>query len=250
MSDDWDATLVTPDGDPVEIDDEPFGERVTREYEREDVLRELYVERGLSTREIADELNTSQTTVRRNLDRASIETRDASEVNRASKTHYKSAIDKHSEEQGVVTGSASPRIHRVEKELSKEIVDHAIGHSNASAADEYGVSERTVERHRSYWTDGEDAGEVSFENVTRVDDRLCGVMRCAARRGDTLGDLADRHGVAKATVQHHVSDRTAQPCSHDVAVRVPRVSMDEPGGIHDTHVRGDDGTFVEGGSDD
>lgn len=134
----------------------------------------------------------------------------------------------------------------VPKGMSKAMVDFAITHSNSIAADEYGVSERTVERHRSYWTDGADAEAVSFENVTEVDDRLCGAMRCAARRGDTLGNIADRHGVAKATVQHHVSENTSQPCEHDVDVTVPRASL-EAGGLRDGVVRAPDGTFTADG---
>lgn len=136
-------------------------------------------------------------------------------------------------------------INRVPMEMSREMVDFATETSNAEAAVEYGVSERTVERHRSYWTDGDDAGTISFSAPPEIDDRLCGAMRCAARDGDTLGEIADRHGVAKATVQHHVSENTAQPCDHGVDVTVPRVQM-QPGGLHGDVTRSEDGRFASG----
>jgi orotate phosphoribosyltransferase-like protein len=46
------------------------------EYRDEDVLRELYIERGMTTREVADELDTTNPTVLRWLGKHDIKTRE------------------------------------------------------------------------------------------------------------------------------------------------------------------------------
>lgn len=62
MSDDWNPDIVTPDGEPVEI--EPT--QSPHPHRDKSVLESL-VESGHSTREMADTLDVSESTIRRQL---------------------------------------------------------------------------------------------------------------------------------------------------------------------------------------
>jgi len=112
---------------------------------------------------------------------------------------------------------------------SASLVLYAVEHTNSEAANRFGVSERTVERHKAFWANGEDAEKVSLQKTSTVDDRLCAAMRCAAEEGASLGELAERHELAKSTVQHHVSASSSQPCCHSIEVKVPRVEFSSGG---------------------
>jgi hypothetical protein len=70
---DWDPDIVTPDGDEVDFERVQRRDEPVRDEER---LRELYVDRGLASSEVADELDTNPTAVLRYLKRKGIEVRD------------------------------------------------------------------------------------------------------------------------------------------------------------------------------
>lgn len=109
----------------------------------------------------------------------------------------------------------------IDERISELIVEYAQEESNADAAEHFGISERTVERHRSYWQDGDDAETPQFTGAKRVDPARCAVMREMGHSGIPLSQIADRFGLAKRTAHRHVS--SSEECQHDSAV--PRVDM-------------------------
>lgn len=109
----------------------------------------------------------------------------------------------------------------IDERISELIVEHAQQESNSAAAEYFGISERTVERHRSYWQDGDDCETPSFSGGTRVDAPKCSVMREMGHSGIPLSQIAERMGVAKRTAHRHVS--SSEECQHQTAV--PRVDM-------------------------
>ena len=114
---------------------------------------------------------------------------------------------------------------RLSERESRALHRLAVETTTFEAAEIFGVSERTVERHKAYWENGGDARKWMNRDLGGVDDRLCGAMRCAAHDGDSLGEIAERHGLAKGTVHNHISVSSNQPCSHMVEVSVPRVEF-------------------------
>lgn len=109
----------------------------------------------------------------------------------------------------------------IDEKISKLIVEHAQEESNSAAAEYFGISERTVERHRSYWQDGEDAETPSFNGATRVTGPKCAVMREMGHDGIPLSVIGERMGVSKRTAHRHVS--SSEECQHTTPV--PRVDM-------------------------
>lgn len=109
----------------------------------------------------------------------------------------------------------------IDERISQLIYEHAVETSNREAAEYFGISERTIERHRSYWQDGEDGETPSFTGATRVTAPKCAVMRDMGHDGIPLSEIADRMGVAKRTAHRHVS--SSEECQHETAV--PRVDM-------------------------
>lgn len=124
---------------------------------------------------------------------------------------------------------ANRRGRTLTEEESRKLVKLAQETSNRFAAHKSGVSVRTVERHRSYWQGGEDCETVTLQKTSTVDDRLCGAMRMAAHDGDSLTEIAERHGLAKSTVQHHISVNSSQECNHKFEVTVPRFEFKHGG---------------------
>lgn len=137
------------------------------------------------------------------------------------------------------------RLTRVQSRALYELSERT---TNAEAADRLGVSVRTVERHRAHWNDGDDAGAVTFEGGTSIDDRMCGAMRCMAEDGATIGEVADFFDVSAGAVHNHVSASAGRPCSHTPEVEVPRVDFDHGGerGNPDREVCAECGRFKSG----
>lgn len=108
----------------------------------------------------------------------------------------------------------------IERSLSKRIVEYSDDHSNSKAAEYFGISERTVERHRATWNDeSTDAEKIEFAGHTRVTSPMCAVMREMAHDGIPLSEIADRFDCHKRTAHLHVS--ATEECQHDHLV--PRV---------------------------
>jgi len=84
------------------------------------------------------------------------------------------------------------------------------------------VDPGVLSEYHAAMLDAEGPEGVRFAGWSWVDDRLCGVMRCAVHDGADAAWVADRHGLPRAVVEKHVYDDT-KACHHDVGVDVPRV---------------------------
>lgn len=93
--------------------------------------------------------------------------------------------------------------YKLDRHASKAIVGYSEEHTVREAAEKFGVSTRTVRRHRNHWLRGGD--EVKLEVDGYVTSRQCGVMREMARDGINRRRIAEKFDRSWDTINRHVT---------------------------------------------